>query len=194
MLNSTLLISLFLQLEAYTPQEPVSPPPPYQAEPDQDHLPCYTESSPLAEFESMLTRFAPRWDDQCVYLDNGSSSTKVDQFLDRMEEYRHKDQDWACHNQNKMRQLTKNMYQIQSKPCGGRKKIPSLSSAKSKYQKMTLSIAKEREHLVDQMKKIRSSSSSSSCTDEFDQFLDSVYATSTQLRMSNQCATRWVTV
>jgi hypothetical protein len=192
-LNSSLLIALLLQLESYTQQESVSPPPPYQAESDQDHLPCYTESSPLAELEPILTRFAPRWDDQRVYLNNGSSSTKVSQLLDRMETYRHKEQDWACHNQSKMRQLTKNMYHIQCKPCSGRKKIPSLSSAKSKYQKMTLSIAKEREHLMGQMKKIRSSSSSS-CTEEFDQFLDSVYVTSSQLRMSNQCATRLVTV
>ncbi|KAI8340515.1 hypothetical protein BC941DRAFT_467687 [Chlamydoabsidia padenii] len=188
MQTSSMIKSSSKEMEAYTEQELYMAPPPYSGS-DQESLPCYTESSSLSEIENILSQFPPRWDDQRV--DNQSTTNKVGQLLDRMEAYRHKDQEWTCHNQTKLRQLTRNMYHTPSKPSNNHKRMPSLSSAKSKYQKITISIAKEREHLIHQMKKIRPSSTSS-CTEEFDTFLNSVYVTSSQMRMSNQCATRLI--
>ncbi|CAO3596260.1 unnamed protein product [Absidia cylindrospora] len=176
-------------------------PPPYQAEFEDECLPRYMDTS--MELEGILDRFAPRWDNQRIQHDyyNEKSSSVVEQtshLLDRMEDYRHNDQEWTAQNQMKMMQMVSNMYHIQHKPssscCNATKKMPSLSSAKSKYQKITLSIAKEREHIVHRMKKMRLSPpktnlASSSCKNEFDQFLNSIQKTSSQFEMANQRAT-----
>ncbi|CAO3578028.1 unnamed protein product [Absidia cylindrospora] len=191
------------ELSSYFQQESCTPPPPYKSELKDEHLPQYMESSSL-ELEDILDRFPPRWDNQRVdhcfsNTDKKQSSSSLlstidqtGQLLDRMEDYRHTEQEWVSLNQTRMNQVIQNMYHIQHK--SNPKKQPlSLSSAKSRYQQMTISIAKEREHFVHQIKKIRSSSkpskpSSSSCADEFDFFLNHIHYTTSQSQMSNQRA------
>ncbi|ORZ25360.1 hypothetical protein BCR42DRAFT_485543 [Absidia repens] len=190
-------------------QESCIPPPPYKSELKDECLPRYMESSSL-ELEGILDRFPPRWDNQRVdhYFSNAdkkqSSSSllsaidQTGQLLDRMEDYRHTEQEWVSLNQTRMNQVIQNMYHMQHRS-NPKKQLLSLSSAKSRYQQITISIAKEREHFVHQIKKIRSSSSalalkqskpsSSSCADEFDFFLNHIHDTTTQSQMSNQRAT-----
>jgi hypothetical protein len=105
-----------------------------------------------------------------------------------MEEYRHKDQEWSSKDQIQLMQIVKNMYHSPQNPSPS-KRPSCLFSAKSRYQKITLSIAKEREHLVQQMKKIRSSPSSLP-NDEFDHFLNAISTATSQSQMSNQRALR----
>ncbi|ORZ08315.1 hypothetical protein BCR42DRAFT_143335 [Absidia repens] len=197
--SSSFYQSLSTKSVKCTEQEMV--PPPYQAEFEDESLPRYMDTS--VELEGILNRFAPRWDNQRIQHDyyNEKSSPVVEQtshLLDRMEDYRHNDQEWSAQSQMKMAQMVSNMYHIQHKPssscCTATKKMPSLSSAKSKYQKITLSIAKEREHMVHRMKKMRLSPQktkpiSSSCKNDFDQFLNSIHKTSSQFEMPNQRAT-----
>ncbi|KAI8337480.1 hypothetical protein BC941DRAFT_470367 [Chlamydoabsidia padenii] len=166
------------------------PPPPYKTE--EESLPLYKQEAttlPSAELESLLNRFAPRWDDQRVQHCLNADNLIAEQMLDRMEDYRHRDQEWSSQDQIRLMQIAHTMYhsQHQQKVSSSPKKRACLLSAKSKYQKITLSIAKEREHL---MKKIRSNHSLPK--DDFDLFLNTISNTTLQSQMSNQRAMRMV--
>ncbi|KAI8062179.1 hypothetical protein BC940DRAFT_309327 [Gongronella butleri] len=121
---------------------------------DAEPLPEYTEP-PL---EELLKRFAPRWDNQRVSYHPLTSLTPVvknkDQpmgpILDRMEEYRLKNQEWHCQSVKKMRVMAESLYHIHSSA-----NTTAPPTLRDTYHKFTLSIVQEKDHLLHRLKKTK---------------------------------------
>ncbi|ORX57410.1 hypothetical protein DM01DRAFT_1334035 [Hesseltinella vesiculosa] len=116
----------------------------------EEDLPAYSEPA----LEELLRRFAPRWDNQRVSYHSITSLTSVvrdkdhlDQerfapILDRMEDYRLKDQEWHSQNRLKMKKITESLYHTHSTSHG-----TPLSFSRMCHR-VTLSIVKERDLLL----------------------------------------------
>ncbi|CAO3635166.1 unnamed protein product [Cunninghamella blakesleeana] len=196
-------------------QEMVCPPPPYKTMHGQENeevLPTYNDLT--NELEQIMNNIPSRLEDQrgihmtsskiqkrrnsstshtissSSHINNNNnnrrSSIQLSQLLDKMEKYRHQDQEFSTDNKLMMNQLMKNMYTIQSTSSKSSKNNKSSSS-------ITFSSLKNLKYpfFTKKMKSRRLSSSpnpASSSKDEFDLFLNTIYVSTKQSQLLDQRA------
>ncbi|CAO3610261.1 unnamed protein product [Cunninghamella echinulata] len=197
-------ISMILDQKKFIVQEEedrmMLPPPPYLSQKEEngeegEDLPQYEDL--MNELEHIMNQFPSRLEDQRGHhyhsmspkiqkRNHRRSSLQINQLLDKMEKYRHQDQDFSTENRSKMNQLMKNMYYIE-------KKNNNINNNNSTYLSLNKKLKYQQQKFIQffsSKKRINTSSKISMDTEknDFDFFLNSIDVSIKQSQMLDQRA------